>query len=232
MDTGSSRASRRIPLWVKITYSLFVCVVVPYYWVTYTPWNFLYFCDVALLMTLVGLWTESSLLVSMPTVGIALAQMLWVVDFLCRLAAGVYVTGMTSYMFNANIPIAVRGLSSFHGWLPFALLWLVWRLGYDRRAFGMQAALAIALLLVCYFIAPAPPPPAEHPNWAVNINYVYGLDDRHPQTIMAPSRWLLLLMAVIVAALYVPTHLLLRRFFPASKSRAARSSMSAVPEHV
>lgn len=226
MDTGFTGTGRRIPLWVKVPFTLFACVVVPYYWATYTPWNFLYFCDVALLMTLVGLWTESPLLISLPTIGIGLAQMLWVVDFLTRLVAGVYLTGMTSYMFNADIPLFVRVLSSFHGWLPFALIWLVWRLGYDRRAFPLQAALAIMLLLVCYFLAPAPPPPAAHPNWAVNINYVYGLDDKNPQTIMAPWLWLLFMMTFIIIALYVPTHLLLRRFCPAAG--AVRSPAAAV----
>ena len=214
MYTGSAGTNRRIPLWIKVAFSLFVGMVVPYYWVTYTPWNFLYFCDVALLMTVAGLWTEDPLLISLPTIGIALAQMLWVVDFLCRLIAGVYLTGMTSYMFNANIPFFVRGLSSFHGWLPFVLLWLVWRLGYDRRAFAIQSVLAIALLLACYFLAPAPPPSIEHPNWAVNINYVYGLDDSHPQTMMLPWQWLLFVMAFMIIALYVPTHLVLRRFCP------------------
>ena len=215
MISVQAAGHRRIPLLVKVAYAGFVSVVVPYYWVTYTPWNFLYFCDVALLMALVGMWAENSLLVSLPTVGIVLAQMLWVVDFLCRLVAGVYVTGMTSYMFDPNIPLFVRALSSFHGWLPFVLLWLVWRLGYDRRAFAIQAALAIALLLVCYFLAPAPPPSAAHPNWAVNVNYAYGLDDKHPQTAMAPGLWLVLMMAVNVVVLYVPTHFLLRRFCPA-----------------
>ena len=34
-------------MWVKVAYSAFVAVVVPCYWVTYSPWNFLYFCDIA-----------------------------------------------------------------------------------------------------------------------------------------------------------------------------------------
>ena len=58
---------------------------------------------------------------------------------------------MTTYMFDPAIPLFVRGLSPFHGWLPFLLLWLVARLGYDRRAFGAQTVLGIAVLLVCYF---------------------------------------------------------------------------------
>src|SRR5262249_11394406 len=139
------------------------------------------FCDVALLTTLAGLWTESALLISVPTIAIALAQMLWVVDFAWHVVSGGYLTGMTNYMFNTKIPLFVRGLSSFHGWLPFLLLGLVWRIGYDRRALPVQTIAGVLLLLVCYFIAPAPPPPAAHPNWAVNINYVYGMDDTHSQ---------------------------------------------------
>jgi hypothetical protein len=210
MSTG---VRRRIPAWVKVAYSAFVAILVPCYWVTYTPWNFLYFCDVALLATGVALWMESPLLVSMQAVAITAPQMLWVVDLLCRLVAGVHVTGVTSYMLDPSIPLFLRGLSTFHGWLPFALLWLLWRLGYDARALGIQSGVAIIILLMSYFLAPAPPPPARHPHWAVNINYVYGLDDKHPQTLMAPPLWLLLMMAFNVVVLYLPTHLVLRPVF-------------------
>ena len=206
-------ATRRIPTWVKVAYSAFVAVLVPCYWVTYTPWNFLYFCDVALLATAVALWMESPLLVSMQAVAITAPQMLWVVDLLCRLVAGVHVTGVTSYMLDPSIPLFLRGLSTFHGWLPFALLWLLWRLGYDARALGIQSGVAIVILLISYFFAPAPPPPARHPHWAVNLNYVYGLDDKHPQTFMAPRLWVGSMMAFHVFAIYLPTHLALGRLF-------------------
>ena len=201
----------RIPLPVKIGYTAFVGVLVPYYWVTYTPWNFLYFCDVALLLTLVAVWTENALLVSMSSVGILLPQTLWVLDFVARAAAGIHLTGMTAYMFDPAIPLFVRGLSTFHGWLPFVLLYLLWRLGYDRRAYLRQAVLAVALLLVCFYLAPKPPPSSEFPSHAVNINYVYGMDDKHPQTLVAPELWLLLMIAVNVLVLYVPTHLILKK---------------------
>ena len=206
-------ASRRIPRWVKLAYTVFVAILVPWYWVTYTPWNFLYFCDIALLVTGVAIWIESPLLVSMQAVAITLPQMLWVVDLLCRLVAGVHVTGVTNYMFESSIPLLLRGLSLFHGWLPFVLLWLLSRLGYERRALTLQAPVAVIVLLISYLLAPAPPPPASHPNWAVNINYVYGLDDKQPQTWMPPPLWLLLVMAFNVIALYAPTHVVLRRVF-------------------
>ena len=209
-----------IPIWVKVAYSAFVTVLVPCYWVTYSPWNFLYFCDIALLVTAVAIWIESPLLVSTQAVAITLPQTLWVVDFLCRLIAGVHITGVTAYMLDSSIPLFLRALSLFHGWLPFVLLWLLSRLGYDRRAFGIQSVAAIVVLLISYHFAPAPPPSASHPNWAVNINYVYGLDDKHPQTLMASWLWLLCLMAVNVIVLYLPTHFVLRRFFAASSSNA------------
>jgi hypothetical protein len=210
--------NRRIPTWVKVAYTAFVAIVVPSYWVTYSPWNFLYFCDIALLVTAVAIWIESPLLVSMQAVAITMPQLLWVVDFLCRLIAGVDITGVTSYMLDSSIPLFLRALSLFHGWLPFFLLWLLARLGYDRPALGLQSVVAIMVFLISYLFAPAPPPSASHPNWAVNLNYVYGLDDKHPQTLMAPWLWLLLIMAVTVIVLYLPTHFVLRRFFKAPSS--------------
>jgi hypothetical protein len=211
---------KRIPGWVKLAYSVFVAVLVPCYWVTYSPWNFLYFCDIALLVTAVAIWVESPLLVSMQAVAITLPQMLWVVDFLFQLVAGVQITGMTAYMFDANIPLFLRALSLFHGWLPFFLLWLLSRLGYDRRAFGIQSVVAIVVLLVSYVFAPAPPSSASHPNWAVNINYVYGIDNKHAQTLMAPWLWVVCLMAVTLIVFYLPAHFVLRRFFaPPSSGR-------------
>jgi len=121
-------------------------------------------------------------------------------------------------MLDSSIPLFLRALSLFHGWLPFFLLWSLSRLGYDRRALGAQSVVAIVVLLISYFFAPAPPPSADHPNWAVNINYVFGLDDKHPQTIMARPLWLLFIMAMAVG-IYLPTHFVLRRLFKAPAAR-------------
>jgi hypothetical protein len=56
-----------------------VVIVVLLYWVTYGPWNFLYFCDVALLVTAMAIWIESPLLVSTQAVAIVAMQTLWVI---------------------------------------------------------------------------------------------------------------------------------------------------------
>lgn len=203
----------RIPLWVKLTYTLFVCILVPYYWQTYGPTNFLYFCDVALLLALAAVWLENPLLASMPAVGIVLPQMVWVADFVAGLL-GFHLLGMTAYMFQPSIPLFARAFSLFHGWLPFFLLWLVYRLGYDRRAFLAWTGLAWGLILICYFFMPPPPAPVDNPNLPVNINYVYGPSDAHAQTWLAPGLYVALLMVALPVVLFLPTHLVLRKLFP------------------
>src|SRR5437763_11691776 len=136
-----------LPLAAKVAYTAFVCVLVPFYWNAYGPTNFLYFCDVALLLTLVAVWTEHPLPAGMAAVGITVPQMLWVADFLVMMCGG-RITGMTAYMFDPGIPLSARALSLFHGWLPFLLLYLVCRLGYDRRSLLAWTLLASGLMLV------------------------------------------------------------------------------------
>ncbi len=196
-------ADGKIPLWVKLAYTAFMAVLVPVYWTNYGAANFLYFCDVALILTLAGIWLESPLLISMCAVGILAPQVLWVLDYIAHFV-GLKITGMTGYMFDSSKSLFLRGLSLFHGWLPFFLVYLVWRVGYDRRALKQWTVLAWAVLLVCYFLMPGPRP--DPGNAAVNINYVYGFDDTAAQTWMHPLLWLVMLMTVLPLALFLPTH--------------------------
>src|SRR5262249_61146048 len=104
------------------------------------------------------------------------------VDFLGG-AVGLPLTHMTDYMFSPKIPLFTRGLSFFHFWLPLFLLWVVWRLGYDRRAFCVWTVLALVLMFVCYAYMPKPAADAD-PNLPININYFYGFDNKQPQQMM------------------------------------------------
>lgn len=203
---------RRVPLAVKLAYTAFLAVLVPFYWAAYGPTNFLYFCDVALFLALAAVWTGRPLFASMAAVGIVLPQAVWVVDFLATLF-GFPLLGMTGYMFNAGIPLFARGLSFFHFWLPFFLLYLVWRLGYDRRAFAAWTVLALGLIAVCYLWLPAPPASADRPNVPVNVNYVYGMSDAAPQTWMDGRLWVLALAVGLPTLVYLPTHLALAALF-------------------
>lgn len=204
--------SNRLPLLAKILYTAFVAVLVPYYWNAYGPTNFLYFCDTALLLTVVAIWRENALLASACAVGILIPQAVWVVDFIGGVF-GAAPIGMTAYMFSSKLSLFTRGLSFFHFWLPFVLVWLVWKLGYDKRALPFWTVLAWGLMLVGYFLLPAPPAPAGDPNIPVNVNYVYGLSDAQPQNWMPPLAWLFLMLTGLPALIYFPTHLLLKKLF-------------------
>ncbi len=206
---------RRVPLWVKLAYSAFMAVLVPVYWVNYGPTNFLYYCDVALFFALAAVWTERPIFAAAPAVGILIPQALWMADFLST-AVGVPLVGLTGYMFNEKSSQFLRGLSFFHFWLPILLVYLLIRLGYDRRGFWVWTILAWGLMLVCYFLLPPPPPDAANPNLPVNVNYVYGMDDKQAQTWVPPLAWLGLLMAGLPLLIYLPTHLILKRVFRAA----------------
>jgi hypothetical protein len=210
MADDTKRPQTLTPMGVKVVYTAFMAVLVPVYLWHYGPTNFLYFCDVALLLTLVGVWTEKPLLVSLPAVGILAPQVLWVADFVANLF-GAHLTGMTDYMFNAQSPLFLRGLSLFHGWLPFLLVYLVWRLGYDRRALIGWTVLAWGLLAVCYFAMPGPM--ADAGMMPVNINYVFGMSDAVAQTWMPGWAWFAMLLVVLPVVLFWPTHLVLSRLF-------------------
>ena len=190
-------AGGSIPLVVKVAYTLFVAVLVPSYWSFYGPDNFLWFCDIALLATVAALWLESPFLASMQLVSVFLPCMVWLADFLTRLTTGFFLTRMTHYMFRSDIPAHIRVLSLYHGWLPFFLLWLVWRLGYDRRAWIAQSLLAWAVLPICYLFT--------DPNRA--LNGVFGPSGEHPQAWMAPDLYLVLLMVFYPICVYLPSHL-------------------------
>jgi hypothetical protein len=199
----------RIPLIVKIAYTAFVAILVPKYWMDYGPTNFLYFCDVALILALLAVWTERSLWASAACVGILIPQTIWMVDFLSSLL-GVPLLGMTQYMFDGKIPLFTRGLSFFHFWLPLFLLYLVFRLGYDRRALAFWTILSVILLPACFFLLPPPPPPSGHPNLPVNINYVYGFSNDAPQAWMPQGLWLGTMLVALPLLVYWPTNRLLR----------------------
>jgi hypothetical protein len=211
-----------LPLWLKLVYTAFLAVLIPVYWWNYGPTNFLYFCDVALLLTLIGIWRESSLPISMAAVGILAPQVLWVVDFVIGVCGG-RLTGMTDYMFNPDRSLFLRGLSLFHGWLPFLLLYLVWRLGYDRKEFKCWTAVAWMLILVCYFVMPGPHADAALISTPVNINYVHGMSDMASQTWMPSLAWLGCLLAGLPLLIFSPTHLLLRSCF--DRGQAANAGL-------
>ena len=192
----------KIALWLKLTYSIFVAWVIPIYWKQYGPANYLWFSDVALILLVPALWLESKLFFSALAVSVVLLELLWNVDFFVRLLTRSQLVGLSDYMFDSTISRSIRALSLFHVLLPAILIWYVYRLGYDSRAFLVQTFSAWVVLLLSFFLTK----PKD------NINWVYGFGKK-PQTRLPKVIHLLLLMLGLPVLVYLPSHLVLKRLF-------------------
>ena len=191
-----------IPLWLKLAYTLFICVLVPVYWIHYGPGNFLWFSDIALFVTAAALWLENSLLVSMMALSVIVLESVWIIDFVIGLIAGSSYIGLSAYMFDSKISLPIRALSLFHIFLPVILVWLLYRFRYDTRALIAQTLLAWIVLPASFFLTKP----------SANVNWVYG-PGGEPQKWMAASLYLVLLMLAFPLVLYLPTHFLLKKLF-------------------
>lgn len=180
----------------------FLCVLIPVYWVKYGPQNFLWFSDIGLFLCAIALWRGSALAASMGTLAVLIADGVWNLDFFGRLFFGLGVTGIAEYMFEPQRPIYLRAISLFHLFLPPLLVWLVWRLGYDRRALKVQTILCWIVLIATYLLTDP----------TANINWVFGPGPQ-PQTRLPPLVYLGIMMIFFPLVIYLPTHLLMSRIF-------------------
>jgi hypothetical protein len=193
-----------LSVWIKIPYTIFVCILVPVYWMERGPANFLWLSDVALLAMVPALWMESPFLTSMLAVGVLLPEFAWNLDFFLRLFAGFDVIGLngTGYMFESGYTPPFKFFSLFHVILPLQLLWMIYRLGYDARGVYVQTLFIWALLPVCYL--------ATDPER--NLNWVFGIGNP-PETWVSGPVYLMLLMFAYPLLVFIPTHFMLKKVF-------------------
>ena len=172
----------------------------PTYAVVYGFGNFLHLCDVAVILTCIGLWRGSALLLSMQALNIPI-DLTWDLDLGWRLATGRHLLGGTEYMWDPKYALWVRLLSLFHLVLPVALLWALRRVGYDRRALAFQAALGLALIAAARALGPE-----------ANVNYSWTDPVLH-RPWGPPFAHVAGTVAGLVVVLYLPAHGVLTRFF-------------------
>ena len=188
----------RIPLWLKIAWTVCVLLWIPVYWKQYGVQNFLFFCDLGNLVIVVALWSESALLFSWQAVSLLVFQTLFTIDVFGAWVSGRHPIGGTEFMFDYHLPLLVRLLSLFHVVVPPLLLWAIWRLGYDRRGWKLQTLTCWILIPINYFWRP------EH-----NVNWARGIFFVQQHTIPEPL-YLAGYLIVVPLAVYYPTHLALQ----------------------
>jgi len=212
-------AGGTIPLAAKLLFTVWVAVWLPVYWLHHGPANQLWLCDFANLVTLAGIWLESPLLLSSQLVAVTIPQIGWTLDWLGRIAFGFHPIGGTEYMFDQADPLWLRSFSLFHLWMLPLLVWLVRRVGYDRRGIYLQTALMWGALLPLSWLAS---PRAE------NVNWVWGPFNRE-QAWMPPAAWLACLFVLYPLVLFLPPHWTALRLLPAPRGDQ-RAAAAGAPE--
>jgi hypothetical protein len=183
---------------------LWMVVWFPAYFHVWGWTNLFHLCDVAVMLSFLGIWFANPLLLSSQAIGCIIPAIFWMADVGTRLVTGRYLVGGTEYMFDAHYPLWVRLLSTFHLGLPLVLLWTLRKAGYDKRGFALQSAIAAFLLIISRFL------PA-----GLNMNYAYADPVWHRAWGPAPPH-LALTLAAIIFVIYFPAHLLLRWLFRAT----------------
>lgn len=207
----------RVPLWLKIIWTLWLMVWVPVYWRQYGAQNFLFFCDIGNLLIGVGLWLESSLIFSWVACGLLLFQSLYTIDLTSALLTGHHLIGGTEYMFDPHRSLFIRLLSLFHIVTPPLLLWAIWRLGYDPRGWKLQTLTAWIVVPISYFWHPE-----QDVNWARGPFF-------HEQHSMPGWAYLVGYLVVVPLCIYLPTQsflLWLTRRWSQSSAQGRRAATS------
>lgn len=213
-------AKKKFPAVLRWGAPIWLAVWIPAYWRTWGAVNFLHFCDIAIVLTCVGFFFDSVLLVSSQAVASILVDLTWIADVSCKLATGHYLLGGTEYMFDAHYALWVRLLSLFHVAMPVLLLWAVWRYGYDRRGLALQSGIACIAFIASRFT-----------NHALNMNYAFTDPFFHRQWGAAPTH-VLVIFVFMVVVVYGPTHLVLTQFAPEPNHGSFATSQDSLSKFV
>ncbi|MGD1209975.1 MAG: hypothetical protein ABR973_01295 [Candidatus Acidiferrales bacterium] len=188
-------------MWFRWTAMLWLTFWFAAYWRTWGPANFLHFCDIAVILGCIGVASNSALLISSQAVASLLVDTTWALDVAWKLLFGRHLIGGTEYLWDAHYPLWARLLSLFHLVMPVLMLWALHRLGYDRRGLPLQLGIALAGFIASRFTSPAE-----------NMNYAFADPFFHRAWGPAPVH-IAVIFLFMLFAVYLPTHLLLKRLF-------------------
>jgi hypothetical protein len=180
-------------------------VYLPSYAAAYGFANFLFLCNLGVMLTAVALFWGNRLVLSSQAVAAPVIGIAWALDAGWRVATGHHLYGGTEYMWDPQYPLFTRLLSLYHLAWPVLVVVLVLRAGYDRRAWSLQAGIAaVALVVSRLFTAPAE-----------NINYAFR-DPLFDHAFAPAALHLAVVFVMLAGVAYGLTHLLLVRFSKSS----------------
>jgi len=164
------------------------------------PQNFFWLCNAAMFLIVLALWIENRMILSSQAGTVVLVGVVWTADLLLALIVGGSVTGFTAYMFDESLSLPLRLSSLYHVGLPPFMLFLLWRIGYDRNAWRLQCVIGALMVVGAWLLTE----PYRNVNW---VHQPFGLE----QPPLPVALWVLVLVCVYPVVIYFPGHLLVSR---------------------
>jgi hypothetical protein len=181
---------------------LWLAVYLPSYAAAYGLANFVFLCNLGVILTAVGVLTRSARLLSSQAVAAMVICLVWCLDAGGRVLSGRFLLGVTAYMWDPQYPLFTRLLSLYHvGW-PVLLIFCLRRVGYDRRGYPLQAAVAAVALVLSRFAGPE-----------LNANFVF-VDPLFGRAFGPAPVHLAVTFLALAGVIYGLTHLLLGATLP------------------
>ena len=181
---------------------IWLAIYLPAYAITYGFANFLFLCNIAVMMACAGLWRGSALLLSSAALSSLVVDPVWTLDFVWRLLLGRHLVGGTEYMWDPRWPLPVRLLSLYHVALPILLLVALRRTGFDRRAYLLQSLTALAAVGAGRLAEPG-----------ANINHAF-VDPILKRSFEPAALHLAVIAGGLVLVVYPVTAAVLSRLYP------------------
>lgn len=193
------RPPPRVPWPARVLFTLWMAAWVPIIVTTQGPQNFWWLCNLAQFIVLLMVWQPNAFLLSSQAGTVVLIGLVWTLDFIAAWIVGGSPTGITAYMFDEELPLVLRASSTYHLWLPVFVLWLLTRVGYDRRGVWLQCGIGSVAIFGGWWFGEA----------ERNLNYVqapFGIE----QVWLPEPAYLIALCLATALLVYLPGHFLVR----------------------
>jgi hypothetical protein len=176
-----------------------VALYLPGYALAYGFVNFLFLCNLSVILAAIGIWTCNRTLLSSQAIGILPVATAWTLDVTWRLVTGTHLFGATAYMWDPQWPLFTRLLSGYHVALPITLVVALRRIGYDARGYWLQSAIALAGVSLGRLFGPQ-----------ANINHAF-VDPILKRSWGGPLTHVAVIASALILVGYPLSHLALRR---------------------
>jgi hypothetical protein len=144
-----------------------------------------------------AIWLKNRIISSMMAIGVLPIETLWLIS----LFSGGEFLGIANYMYDTDLPLWLRLLSFYHFAVIAAIIYMIYRFGYDKRALFPQVIFSLFIIYLTFVFG----------DKSENINMIYPPQDVSPY--ISEQTYLIAMPFILIMVFIIPTHFLLKKFF-------------------